>query len=257
MWTWMGPTTKATVLLMGFMLLCAIYAFLKHIEQRHVAMIAAASIVGTLRQQHPLSESIVEIQNIDDHLSSPVVRAGFEAFEAAPDTLSDVHAIELAEHAMERRERVAHLHARRGLILLDTVAHAAPLVGFSAVMLAITNIFRGTAESVAEYLTFVVNSLAHALVLALVGLAVAVLAALFHSYTSRGIEKVDALNGALIQRVREYLRTQPRTTGVEELFPAEAVVTKMPHYGNRFVLCAGWLWWLYLAGLLVFGAFAR
>ena len=82
-------------------------------------------------------------------------------------------------------------------------------------MLAITNIFRGTAESVAEYLTFVVNSLAHALLPALMGLAVAVLAALFHGYTSRNIEKVDALNGALIQRVREYLRTQPRATGVD------------------------------------------
>ncbi len=124
------------------------------------------------------------------------------------------------------------------------------MLGFST-MLAIIGVFRGTAESVAEYLTFVVNSLAHALVPVLIGLAVALLAALFHSYISRGIEKLDALNSALMQQVREYLRTQPRTTTVGEPFPGETVVIKTPHHGNRLVLCAVWLWWLYVAGLLV------
>ena len=165
MWAWMGPITKATVVLMGFMLLCAIYNFLKQVESRPRSRDCRRFHTGDFAtRSDPLSESIVcRFRTSMTKCPSPVVLAGLEAFKSAPNTLADVQAIELAERAMERRESVADLHAQRGLILLDTVTHTAPLVGFFAVMLAITNIFRGTAESVAEYLTFVVNSLAHAL----------------------------------------------------------------------------------------------
>ena len=95
MWTWMSLITRASVLLMGFMLLCAIYDFLKQVESRHAAVNAAASILETLQHERTvLSESIFAVQSIADQLSAPVVLAGLKAFKFAPNTLADVLAVE-------------------------------------------------------------------------------------------------------------------------------------------------------------------
>ena len=256
MWAWMGPITKATVVLMALMLFCAIFNFLEQVEKNHAAGIATISALEVLRRCAPLNEVISSIETLDDKLSSPIVLAGLEAFKTAPTSVSDALATRLAERAMERREALVHLEARRGLILLDTVANLAPMLGMFATMLAIMGSFRATAESAGEGRAFLTNSLVHALVPVAIGLAVAIPTAMFFSYVSGGIEKLDARNRALMQQVREYLRTQPRATAIEELFPAEGAVTKTPHSGTRLVLGAVWLWWMYLVAFVVAASFS-
>jgi biopolymer transport protein ExbB/TolQ len=142
MWTWMGPITKATVLLMGFMLLCAIYNFVGHVRELHAANVAAKSGKQILSRRGTLNEVISAVRTSDDKLSVPVMLAGLETFKTAPSGVSDAEAVESAERAMERKEAVAHLMARQRLILLDTVANLAPLLGMFATMLAIMGSFR-------------------------------------------------------------------------------------------------------------------
>ena len=256
-WAWMGPITKATVVLMALMLLCAIYNFLGQVERNHAARIATVSALEVLHRCAPLNEVIASIEILDDKLSSPIVLAGLEAFKTAPTSVSDALATRLAERAMERRAALAHLEARRGLILLDTVANLAPMLGMFATMLAIMGSFRATAESAGEGRAFLTNSLVHALVPVAIGLAVAIPAALFHGYVSRGIEKLDACKLALMQEVVVYLNSQPEVRASEDVRLIDTQISQLPHCGNRMVLGAVWMWWLYFVALLVAGGFAR
>ena len=138
----MGPITKATVVLMALMLLCAIYNFLGQVERNHAAGIATVSALEILHRCAPLNEVISSIETLDDKLSSPIVLAGLEAFKTAPDGFAEAKPIELAKSAMDRREALAHLDARRPLILLDTVASVAPMLGMFATILALLGVFR-------------------------------------------------------------------------------------------------------------------
>lgn len=256
MWSWMGPITKATVVLMVLLLLCAIYNFLEQVEKQQGGRIAANSALEILHRGAPLKEVVASIETLDDRQSSSVVLAGLEAFKTAPSGVSDVLAVRLAERAMERQEALAHLEARRSLILLDTVANLAPMLGMFATTRAILHTFGGIAMARQAFFAYITKSISHAVVPAAIGLAVAAPTALFYSSVSRRIENLDARNLAMMQEVLSYLRDQPRVSS-EDTLPIDTRTRKALHCGNRLMLSGVWLWWLYFAGLLVAGAFAQ
>jgi hypothetical protein len=60
-----------------------------------------------------------------------------------------------------------------------------------------------------------------------------------------------------MQEVVVYLKSQQGVCVGEDSPALGAEDTKFSHSGSRLVVGAVWLWWLYFAGLLVFGAFAQ
>ncbi len=257
MWAWMGPITKATVVLMALMLLCATYNFLGQIERNHAAGIATVSALEILHRCAALNEVISSIETLDDKLSSPIVLAGLEAFKTAPDGFAEARPIELAKRAMDRREALAHLEARRRLILLDTVASVAPMLGMFATILALLGALSWNAEcrrcrQSSTPSTQPVTRLCplqsgwpwrHPLLC---------FSATYHAESKNSTHETTNWSW----QVRRVSENPAEGDVIESVYPMRVRARNVPHNGNRLLLCAVWLWWLYLAGLLVAGAFA-
>jgi biopolymer transport protein ExbB/TolQ len=108
---------------------------------------------------------------------------------AAP--LPDQAVIERVHRALRCMQASIHVDLKRGLSVLVTIACTAPLVGLFGTVLGIMIVCRGWSGQYAVVFAAVVDGISQALVTTLVGLFVAVAAALSYNHFVAKLEAFD------------------------------------------------------------------
>jgi biopolymer transport protein ExbB/TolQ len=120
-----------------------------------------------------------------------VVASGLASFQAAMPLPSDAEVIDIAKRALRRSATLVHGELKRGLNLLATIAATAPLIGAFGAVAGIVNSFPGCGAAASTCMAATADLLSKALVLAALGLLVAVPSVWCHKYLSSELEAFD------------------------------------------------------------------
>jgi MotA/TolQ/ExbB proton channel family len=95
---------------------------------------------------------------------------------AAPPSITDTEAIEIAKRAFQRRRKMVAAELKLGLGTLSTIASSAPFIGLVGTVFGIMNAFGQVGMQKSAYMAWVASNLGESLVTTAMGLVVAVLA---------------------------------------------------------------------------------
>ena len=209
----------------------------------------------------------VAARNHRSHVAM-VVADGLTAFALAPPQFTKREAIDTAERAFQRSNRMLSAHLRLGLGTLATIASSAPLIGLVGAVSGIMRAFGGVAMQRASWMAMVASRLAEALVVTAMGLLVGIPAVWCRNYLCDRVEgfEIEMSNAAL--EAVTYLNTHrrwrdqpqhPPTGAAGRVFdPSQnpaARFWEVPYDRQRALLLAVWSGALYFVLILAQGVY--
>jgi biopolymer transport protein ExbB/biopolymer transport protein TolQ len=192
MWTQMGFTAKAVVILLAVMSAWSIGVmidrYLAFSSARKQSREFAPAVAGCLKEGKIEEAISVAEQNKKSHLAK-VVEAGLHEFRAhnVSHELSG-ETIESSRRACERAEAIVNAELKRGLSGLATIGATAPFVGLFGTTVGIINAFQGMSSEKTAGLSAVAGGISEALVTTAFGLFVAVPAVWAYNWFTNKVE---------------------------------------------------------------------
>jgi biopolymer transport protein ExbB len=192
MWTQMGFTAKAVVVLLALMSAWSIGVmidrYIAFSQARKQSREFAPAVAGCLKEGKIEEAISVAEQNKRSHLAK-VVEAGLQEFRAhgVSHELAGEQ-IESSRRACERAEAIVNAELKRGLSGLATIGATAPFVGLFGTTVGIINAFQGMSSEKTAGLSAVAGGISEALVTTAFGLFVAVPAVWAYNWFTNKVE---------------------------------------------------------------------
>jgi biopolymer transport protein ExbB len=190
MWSQMGYTVKAVVLVLAIMSAWSIGVMIDRAlsfwKARKQSREFAPAVAGCLKEGKIEEAISVAEQNKDSHLAK-VVEAGLQEYrsQGASTELSGEQ-IGSSRRACERAEAIVNAELKRGLSSLATIGATAPFVGLFGTTWGIINAFQQMSSEQTSGLAAVAGGISEALVATAFGLFVAVPAVwAYNAFTNR------------------------------------------------------------------------
>ena len=193
LWTSMGTTAKAVVIVMLIMSIYSIWVMVERFITFQQAKNQSLKLLGALSNlltKGDYQQAIDVTKKYKQSHLARVVSAGLYEFQhdvsSGSSNIVGHDPIEAAERAIEREALMTTADMRRGLSGLATIGTTAPFIGLFGTVIGIINAFRGMAMTGSGGIAAVSTGIAEALVTTALGLFVAIPAVwLFNIFTNK------------------------------------------------------------------------